>query len=33
MINISFCFNQVRTVIQANLQDTFQSAINKYTQK
>ena len=33
MINISFCFNQVKTIIQANLKDTFQCAIDKYTQK
>lgn len=33
MINISFDFNQVRTLIQANLKDTFQCAINQYIQK
>ena len=33
MIQIEFDYNQIKTVIQANLTDTFQDAINKYTQK
>ena len=33
MIQIEFDKNQIKTVIQANLTDTFQDVINKYTQK
>ena len=33
MIQIEFDYNQIKTVIQANLTDTFQDVINKYTQK
>ena len=33
MIQIEFDYNQIKTVIQAQLTDTFQDVINKYTQK
>ena len=33
MIQIEFDYNQIKTVIQAHLTDTFQDVINKYTQK
>ena len=33
MIQIEFDYNQIKTVIQANLTDTFQDVINRYTQK
>ena len=33
MIQIVFDYNQIKTVIQAHLTDTFQDVINKYTQK
>ena len=33
MVQIEFDFNQVPTVIQANLEDLFKDIINKYIQK